>query len=174
MNVTTYAPPANATPVTTSKPIQIPQGKSWERFVVDARPLVNRITRRTAVVASTTAANTLNGVTSLPFGFISLRRKLTNRLASVIRRVRLFLLSVWCSMVFLVTFFLGCIAEGKQERRPQSEDYWHGVEIIFAQLRIRYRFQVGAKSELSKGNAGKIHVACPSGFTLAVDVVHVL
>jgi len=42
-----YAPPAKATPVTTSKPIQIPQGYAWERFVTAPSPLARRMAMMT-------------------------------------------------------------------------------------------------------------------------------
>ena len=71
MKVITYAPPANATPVITSKPIQRPHGWSCERLVIEPSPRVNRMTRSTALSNMIAPEITLKGVMSGRFGLSS-------------------------------------------------------------------------------------------------------
>ncbi len=153
MNVTTYAPPANATPVITSKPIQMPHGKSCERFVVAARPFVKRIVNRTAATRRMIPAMILNGVRSFPLGFNSLRRNAAKRLDSpATRSSERFPLFISPSAFALVTVFFCRVAKSKEKRRPESQHNRHSIEIILTQLRIRSGVKISSETDLFQRN----------------------
>src|SRR5512142_359915 len=122
---------------------------------------------------------TLNGVSSFPFGFNSLR---TNRMVSRASCRKVILpsaLTADASVLFvmggLLLFadlaVLDEVVQPDEQRRPQHEHQGHPVEEAGRQFGIGRRRQVGIEAELLLRSAHQVEPAGPSDFVLPVDLV---
>src|SRR5512140_2626467 len=173
-----YAPPANATPVTTSKPIQIPQGFAWERFVTAPSPLTRRMAMMMIPPRMMIPVMMLNGVRIFPLGFSSCQRNCRNPFRVPVSftsgtprmGIDLMLLFMVVLLPALFLFVGNEVVETEQDRRPEDVHERNGGQESGSQFRVMLRSQVGPEVYLFERDGREVHIARSPDLMFAVDV----